>query len=218
MIKRSPTVEENRKQQARNLLLLAAIGVLIAIGITVLGAVLYLGGEAPPHDLRTYYTSADGYAPLPLGASDAPAGSVARTSRRYAAPGETRIGSEAAPDPRLADNWQNPLSGDRTAYLRGFSFYQVNCTMCHGKLDTAKPGSVGEAYTPIPPKLAPLVAKRSEGKLYYAITYGIRSTPNAEAARYLPTDWHAFGSLLTPQQRWEIVTYLRADITPAPGH
>lgn len=204
------------EEQARNLKIVAAVAVLFLIALTSLGAALYLGAELPPHDVRTYQTTPDGYAAPPRPTEVVPAGTVARGSRAYAAPGEVAPNSGMpVPSLAVADRWTNPLRGRADAAEQGKHLYSINCVMCHGEPGSGKPGNVGEAYTPKPPDLgSPRLSMFSGGRLYYRITYGIESTPTAESARYLPRDWHAFGPLLRPEERWGIVTYLQQQNHP----
>ena len=82
---------------------------------------------------------------------------------------------------------QDPKHGD----------YQVNCAMCHGQT-SAKPGPVGRKLSPPPPGLDhDLVGSLSDAAIFKAITFGFGRMPT-------------FRDKLIPQERWNLVNYLRA--------
>ncbi|HEU4753588.1 MAG TPA: cytochrome c [Armatimonadota bacterium] len=173
-----------RTEQERNVrIVLGVLAAVVLLGL-VTGGLLYMGVELPPYGLRSYYTASDGYA-APANPVIVPPGTVARGSgMRNTDPG----GAPAA------------LDAGRRAYA-------VNCAMCHGEPGRG-PGPVGESYVPPPPDVSRSVAARADAQLYQSITRGIRSTPTAEAARYLPETWHAFPEI-SARERWAVVRYLR---------
>lgn len=184
-------------EQANNLSVLRAVAGVLVITLLVIGAGLYFGWELPPARMRTYYTSATGYAPPPR-AGVIPPGTVARGALDLAP------STEAA-----AEGLTNPLAGDPAAGVLGKKAYTVNCAMCHGEPGGAI-GPVGEVYRPQPPPLAEHLPEHSDGRLYAMITYGIRSTPTRETAQYLPREWHAFEGITSARERWAIIAYLRS--------
>ena len=89
------------------------------------------------------------------------------------------------------DDLVNPFEGNIGAATEGEALYQANCVFCHGE------GGVGDA---IPGADAFNVdqSQMSDGQLFIAITEGIEGTSMS-----------AYETLLTEEQRWQIVTYLR---------
>lgn len=79
--------------------------------------------------------------------------------------------------------------------------YQIHCGICHGsKLDGNGPlfkGGDGP-YSAAPKNfLDPAVIALSDGTMFHSITYGIRAMGS-------------YASQLTPQQRWEVIAFIRS--------
>ncbi len=112
---------------------------------------------------------------------------------------------------------KNPLDANDANLKAGSDLFAFNCVQCHGQkglgLDTPNP-SAGDAFMVIYFKAANQglpqdqqiilprnlttdpVASLSDGEIYYYITNGINHMP-------------AFGNLLTPEQRWQLVLHIR---------
>lgn len=186
-----------KSEQTRNLRIIGTAGTVLFLLLLLSGMALYLGWELPPLDLRGEHATPDGYATPPR-AVTAPPGTVTRASLSAA--------NAIIPS---ADPNRNPLAADPEAISLGQQVYHVNCEMCHGKPGEAI-GAVGERYNPHPPPLIERVPGASDARLYASVTDGIRSTPSAETARYLPQEWHAYQAMLSDRERWAVVAYLRS--------
>jgi mono/diheme cytochrome c family protein len=98
--------------------------------------------------------------------------------------------------PAWADTLKNPFAGNGAAIERGKENYDLYCWSCHGKKGRGD-GSAGASF-PIKPAdfHAPAVRGQSDGALYWKLTTGRGNmTP--------------YGDLLTDEQRWELVAYIR---------
>lgn len=98
--------------------------------------------------------------------------------------------------PAWADTLKNPLPDVAAAAERGKESYDLYCWSCHGKKGRGD-GAAGASF-PIPPAdfQSPEVKGQSDGALYWKMTTGRGNmTP--------------YGDLLTDEQRWELVAYLR---------
>ncbi|MCF6171325.1 MAG: cytochrome c [Bacteroidales bacterium] len=98
--------------------------------------------------------------------------------------------------PLEADQISNPFQGDDAAVKAGKKLYKQQCAVCHG--DTGKgDGVAGLALTPKPASFkSERVQNESDGALYWKITNG--RTPMA-----------SYKDLLTEEQRWQLVNYIR---------
>jgi mono/diheme cytochrome c family protein len=98
--------------------------------------------------------------------------------------------------PAWADTLKNPFTRNTAAIERGKENYDLYCWSCHGKKGRGD-GAAGASF-PIPPAdfHAPEVKGQSDGALYWKLTTGRGNmTP--------------YGDLLTDEQRWELVAYIR---------
>lgn len=92
---------------------------------------------------------------------------------------------------------KNPIKPTRASQDRGKALFAINCAMCHGVTSTER-GPVGMKLTPPPPALGhELVRKRSDAQIFKAITLGFGRMPK-------------FKDKLTPEERWELVNFLRS--------
>ncbi len=87
----------------------------------------------------------------------------------------------------------SPFVFTETTQKQGEKLYNTNCQSCHGQ-----PGKENFiALNPIPGDLAwPQIQEQSDGEWYYKLTEGRGAMPS-------------FKNILTPEQRWELVAYLR---------
>nr|PZN57765.1 MAG: cytochrome c class I [Bacteroidota bacterium] len=98
--------------------------------------------------------------------------------------------------PAWTDTLKNPFVGNAAAIERGKESYDLYCWSCHGKKGRGD-GAAGASF-PIPPAdlHAPEVRGQTDGALYWKLTTGRGNmTP--------------YGDLLTEEQRWELVAYIR---------
>ena len=105
---------------------------------------------------------------------------------------------------------QNPITSlTKEAFTETERLYLINCAICHGpKLDGNGP-LWKDGSGPFPAKPATLVGDAkyeamSEGTMYYSVTYG----------RNL---MGSYASQLTPQQRWDIIYYIKNKQAAAKG-
>uniref|UniRef100_A0A7C2BF65 Cytochrome c n=1 Tax=Thermomicrobium roseum TaxID=500 RepID=A0A7C2BF65_THERO len=113
-----------------------------------------------------------------------------------------------------ARNLQNPLANDPQAAARGQQLFQVNCVACHGPQGDGKgPLAVywGLVQGAVPPANLkdPAVVARTDGELYWILTNGYTSPQHQTQYPGGLTNMPAFGKLLTPEQRWALVSYIR---------
>lgn len=95
-----------------------------------------------------------------------------------------------------SDEPKNPLSPTAASLERGQTLFTINCALCHGHT-SAERGAVGKKLKPPPPGLDHnLLLARSDAHIFKAITFGFGRMP-------------AFRDKLTPQERWELVNFLR---------
>ena len=99
---------------------------------------------------------------------------------------------------------QKPLPASAGTLREGTQLYDVNCAMCHGQ-DAHGDGPVAKYFqqqgtdvTPVAPPdfRSDLVRGYSDGQLYWVVTYGVGNMP-------------AFQQLLTDQQVWAVVSYIK---------
>lgn len=103
-----------------------------------------------------------------------------------------------------ATSSNNPLAADPGAIQRGATIYAAHCLACHGATGggpnedspTDDPAHQHGANADLTSRCA--VARR-DGDLYYWVTNGVPGT-----------EMPAFDQALTEEERWAIVTYLRA--------
>lgn len=101
--------------------------------------------------------------------------------------------------PAWADTLKSPVADAAAASERGKESYDLYCWSCHGKKGRGD-GAAGASF-PIPPAdfRTPEVSGQSDGALYWKLTTGRGNmTP--------------YGDLLTDEQRWELVAYIRTFI------
>lgn len=94
------------------------------------------------------------------------------------------------------DELKNPLTPSQSSLLQGEALFTINCAMCHGQTSAAR-GPVGLKLKPPPPGLDhELLRNRNDARIFKAITFGFGRMP-------------PFKDKLTPQERWELVNFLR---------
>ncbi|HEY4655360.1 MAG TPA: cytochrome c [Cyclobacteriaceae bacterium] len=98
--------------------------------------------------------------------------------------------------PAWTDTLSNPFSSDPEAVARGKENYDVYCWSCHGKKGRGD-GAAGVSF-PVKPADFRVQAVRgqSDGALYWKLTNGRGNMT-------------AYQDLLSDEQRWELVSYIR---------
>lgn len=98
--------------------------------------------------------------------------------------------------PASASTIKNPLLNDATAAKAGKKLYTQMCVICHGVKGKGD-GMAGAALNPKPANFTSAVVKaETDGAIFWKMTTG-----NAPMASYK--------EVLTDQQRWQLVNYIR---------
>lgn len=92
---------------------------------------------------------------------------------------------------------QNLVAPSVEAVDAGRAIYRERCVACHGERGRGD-GPAGVTLDPRPADLVLHVPQHTDGELYYMISVGIPGSAMPE--------WR---SVLSEQQRWELVLYLR---------
>jgi mono/diheme cytochrome c family protein len=103
---------------------------------------------------------------------------------------------DAANAPALADLEGPPSAPTAEDVTRGQAIYRANCASCHG-IDGLGDGPI--STMPDAGRLADAIDEHSDAELSYRIAHGVAGTP-------MP----AFAGSLTPEERWQLVAYLRS--------
>ncbi len=91
---------------------------------------------------------------------------------------------------------KNPVPPTPASLEEGKAFFETNCVICHGET-SAERGPVGKKLVPPPPGLDhDMVKGLSDSTIFKDITFGFGRMP-------------FFQDILTPQERWNLVTFLR---------
>jgi len=126
------------------------------------------------------------------------AGTIARGHRPYPfhyGPGE----EEAA---RAGRELANPLPLTPALLEDGRGLYQTYCLVCHGSNGKGDGPLVVAGKIPTPPAYtSDRVAPFPPGRLFHVVTMG---TQNAAGIQKMPS----YAALLTPGERWKVVTYV----------
>jgi mono/diheme cytochrome c family protein len=91
----------------------------------------------------------------------------------------------------------NPVAPSTEAVNAGRAIYRERCVACHGDRGRGD-GAAGVTLMPKPADLVLHVPQHTDGELYYMVSVGF-----PESA--MP----AWRSVLSEEQRWELVHYLR---------
>jgi glucose/arabinose dehydrogenase len=98
--------------------------------------------------------------------------------------------------PAASDDLKSPFSFDLVSEEKGRSTYNLYCRSCHGESGLGN-GPAGKDLVKRPASFhAELVRKQSDGSLFWKLSHGNTSMP-------------AFKDVLTEEQRWQLVSYLR---------
>ena len=91
---------------------------------------------------------------------------------------------------------KNPVPATAASLTEGKALFETNCLICHGQT-SAERGPVGKKLVPPPPGLDhDMVKGLDDSTIFKAITFGFGRMP-------------AFQSKLMPQERWNLVNFLR---------
>src|SRR5919197_5680895 len=91
---------------------------------------------------------------------------------------------------------QNPLSPTAAHLSHGEELFQTNCAPCHGKTARGDGPVAFQMIVPPPDITSAQPAERTDGYLYATIRNGSIVMP-------------AYGDAMSPDERWELVLYLR---------
>src|ERR1035437_5973982 len=98
--------------------------------------------------------------------------------------------------PARAAGIQNPLATGPQSIAAGKAIYQKDCLACHGNMGQGNgPAAIALARPPADLSM-PMMWEHSDGALFWKITEGRRPMPS-------------FEKLLTDDERWRVVNYLR---------
>ena len=99
--------------------------------------------------------------------------------------------------PAEANQLVNPLKENPDAVKAGKKLYKQQCAICHGVTGKGD-GVAGMTLTPRPASFhSERVRNETDGALFWKITYG--NPPMA-----------AYKDVLTEEQRWQLVNYIRS--------
>lgn len=100
--------------------------------------------------------------------------------------------------------WKNPLAASAYNLTEGKRLYNINCTPCHGEDGLGKGTIVADGKYPQVPAYADRLPTINPGKAFYSITHGKNLMG-------------AYGSALSPKQRWQVVHYIYqlSGVTPS---
>lgn len=107
------------------------------------------------------------------------------------------IGQSKWKAPAWADTLKNPYANRvEEAIKAGKTIFQQQCVVCHGDKGRSD-GPAGMALSPRPSDLtSEEVQAQTDGALFWKISEGRGAMP-------------AFKNMLSEEQRWQVVTYLR---------
>lgn len=118
-------------------------------------------------------------------------GTIARGQLEYATYGMTKSNENY----EAASAWSNPLPKSAHNLAEGKRLFNINCTPCHGEDGLGKGTIVADGKYPQVPAYGDRLPTINQGKAFYSITHGKNLMG-------------AYGSVLTPTQRWQVVHYI----------
>ena len=114
------------------------------------------------------------------------------------------LGAAEAPwvAPARAAAKKNPLPSTSAALEAGKKVFEKECLSCHGP--SGKGDGPKSAQLKVPPHdlSAPQITGQSDGALFWKLTTGKNPMPK-------------FDELLTEEQRWQVIHYMRSFTAPA---
>lgn len=90
----------------------------------------------------------------------------------------------------------NPVEATAASIAAGEKIYRKECLECHGKAGKGDGPDAADLEKKVPDITTSEIMGQSDGALYYKITVGRRPMPG-------------FKKLLTDEERWSVVNYLR---------
>ena len=183
---------EGRTTAGRRALLVVAALVLALVASSCLAK----SGSYAPIDWAAEMHYTQSYRPQEPPRLDTPPGSVP-----YKFPGDDR---ELTREPSIAPldfaALTNPRAGEAAGSAEAVELFRWNCSHCHG-MEGAGDGRVSAylqaySYVPVPDLTAEATVEKSDGDLYGILTNGVLVMP-------------AFKNLLSPEDRWLLVDYVR---------
>jgi len=159
--------------------------------VAVLAGVLVTGCESGAYPLdifpEMHYQQSNRPGEPPL--VERPEGSIPTTGR------------EDVGDFGQTSGLSNPVEATLESIIDGRELFRVNCSMCHG-VDADGDSQVARRFVQAgvrsPPNLQEGVAKVSpDGFIFAVVTHGLGNMPSLQR-------------LLTPDERWAIINYLRS--------
>lgn len=98
--------------------------------------------------------------------------------------------------PKEAQIIKNPLAGNSSVLADAKKIYVTNCAPCHGDKGRGD-GPAAQALSPKPADhSSAVIQSETDGSLFWKLTQGRNPMP-------------AYGKILTEQQRWELINYIR---------
>ncbi|MEO6666719.1 MAG: cytochrome c [Nitrospiria bacterium] len=97
----------------------------------------------------------------------------------------------------------NPLTRSETVVASGKSVYEKQCALCHGPSGSGNTPAAS-AFSHRPPDFTKGFNAQTDGELFWKVTKGGGPMP-------------AYEAILTDEQRWQVIHYLRTLARPAPG-
>ena len=95
--------------------------------------------------------------------------------------------------------WRPPVPYHALSIAHGLDLYQQHCAVCHGVAGHGDgPAASDRGLRPADLTTQPTI-EHTDGDLFWWLTYGIQGRP-------MP----GFAAILTPDERWEVVQFLRA--------
>ncbi len=100
---------------------------------------------------------------------------------------------------------KNPVVSSAKVIAEGQTLYNINCTPCHGDKGLGDGSIVAAGKFPPPPSYdSDRIKTTPDGKMFYSIRYGKNLMG-------------AYGTVLTPNQIWKVVHYIRTVSGPYKG-
>ena len=95
-----------------------------------------------------------------------------------------------------ADGVRNPMAPDEVSLARGKFIYKTYCAVCHGETGLGD-GPVGKKYVPPTDLTGEYVQTKSDGNIYYTITYG--------GLAIMPY----YRDSINAEDRWHLINYIK---------
>jgi len=118
-------------------------------------------------------------------------GTIARGQLEFATYGVAKTNENY----EAASAWSNPLPKSEYNLAEGKRLYNINCTPCHNEDGNGKGTIVADGKFPQVPAYSDRLPTINPGKAFYSITHGKNLMG-------------AYGTVLTPTQRWQVVHYI----------